>query len=502
MSYKVIVLDIGKTHKKMYVYDENLRCLNPDEEGVQFDTLTWETPTGQVLECDDMDAISTWMLGCLRNAADRYDDIRAISVSTHGATIALLGDRRDQIFEGDGGLVFPIISYENEVGEQTHESFYTRIGMSPKEVQRKTATPALSWLLNHAKQIHYLQREAPNRFEQVTDILMFPQYIGYLLSGMVGVEPTYLGCHGCLLDASGNHYSEVAEELGVVDLLPDVPLSNTWDVLGTLKPDLAESTGLREDCVVTMGVHDSNAALVPYLGKGMEKCVIQDSGTWVVTMAPLPDAEVFFEEDELGLEVFFNRDIYGNPVKTTIFRGGAEFDFYRSNVLASMDRPQGIDQDLLVELVENREAFALPTIERGAGLFPDSVARLEATDVIFRDASTAWHVVDLGIAVQGWCALQMAAGRCPEKVFIEGNVGRHNPVYRGVISGLLPNSTVKYGSGGGAPFGAAILGAAAVEKVRPEELSKRYEIELQNPEALRVSSGKLAEYAQSFLERL
>ncbi len=502
MSYKTIVLDIGKTNKKMFVYDENLQCLNPDEEGVQFDTVNWETPGGQVLECDDMESINTWMLGCLKSAADRYDDIRSISISTHGATIALVGDREGEIFEGDGGLVFPIISYESEVGEETHQSFYNRIGMSPEEAQKRTATPALSWLLNHAKQIHYLQREAPDQFNEVTDILMFPQYLGYLLSGAIGAEPTYMGCHGYLLDASGDRYSKVAEELGVVDLLPDLPLSKTWDVLGTLKPELAGATGLSEECLVTMGVHDSNAALVPYFAKGAEDFVVQDSGTWVVTMAPRTGGGACFEEDELGREVFFNRDIYGNPVKTTIFRGGAEFEFYEDNVLTTMDHPDAIDQDLLAEIVGGGEAFALPTIERGAGLFPDSVARLEATDIIFRDAPTAWHVVDLGIAVQGWYALQMAAGSVPEQVFIEGNIGQHNPVYRSVIASLFDEARVQYGSMGGAPFGAAILGLAAVEQVRPEKLADRFEMELNDPESLRVDPDELARYARDFLSRL
>ena len=57
MSYKIVVLDIGKTNKKLFVYDENLQCLNPDEEGVQFDPVSWETPSGVELECDDMGSI-------------------------------------------------------------------------------------------------------------------------------------------------------------------------------------------------------------------------------------------------------------------------------------------------------------------------------------------------------------------------------------------------------------------------------------------------------------
>lgn len=502
MPYKIVVLDVGKTNKKLFVYDENLQCLNPDEEGAQFDPVSWETPSGMELECDDMEAIHGWMVESLRRAAERYDDIRAVSVSTHGATIAFLGERENRVFNGDGGLVFPIVSYVNDVGQAADDAFYDGIGMTPEEAQRSTATPRLSWLVNHAKQIYYLQQEAPDRFGEVTDILMFPQYLGYLLTRQIGIEPTYLGCHGYLLDASGQEYSEVAGRLGVTGLLPDFPLSRTWDTLGTLTPEMVEATGLDEDCIVTMGAHDSNAALVPYLAKGLDNFVVQDSGTWVVTMAPQPGGEAEFAEAELGREVFFNRDIYGDPVKTTIFRGGAEFDFYRSNVLDSKPRPEDIDQRLLGGLIRGREAFALPTIERGAGLFPDNVARLEGTEIIFDDATTAWHVVDLGLAVQGWYGLSLAAGRSPERVYIEGNIGQHNPVYRSVIAGLFPDSTVRYGSMGGASFGAAILGAAAVEEANPEDMADRYEILLEDIEELDVESGELDGYVEAFLDKL
>ena len=269
---------------------------------------------------------------------------------------------------------------------------------------------------------------------------MYPQYLAYLLTGRKGAEPTYLGCHGWLLDASGERYSIVAEKLGVTALLPPFPLSRTWEPLGTLKPGLARETGLSPETIVTMGAHDSNAALVPYFVKGYDDFVVQDSGTWVVTMSPRDRAR--FEEGELGKEVFFNRSIYGTPIKTTIFRGGAEFDFYRTKVLPQCEHPRDIDFEALADVLGKREAFALPTLERGSGLFPGSVARLVGIDTIFHDAASAWTVVDLGLAVQGYLAIRMAGGDSPSRIFIEGNIGRHNAIYRSVISTLFPQSDV------------------------------------------------------------
>ncbi len=495
----IIVLDIGKTNKKLFVYDHNLNCLNPRESGIRIDPVRWEHPsTGAMLACEDIESLRAWMLKGLKSAADQYGEIGAISISAHGATLALLGDENGMSEEGDG-LVFPVLSYENDIGAEMDAAFYQNIGMDFLRAQEATATPRLAWLINSAKAVFYLKKTMPERFRRVSRILMLPQYLGYLLCGEIGIEPTYVGCHSYLLDSSGNEYSRVAEKLGIIELLPALPMRNTWDVLGAVRPSIASAAGLPADCIVTMGAHDSNAALVPYLAKRQGDFVVQDSGTWVVTMAPLPGRDAVFAEEEIGLEVLYNRDIYGEPVKTTIFRGGAEFDFYRNNVLTAKQHPQSVSEDIVREIVEGGNVFSLPTIERGAGLFPDSRARLLGVDTIFRDATTAWHAVDIGLALQGWHALRMAAGKSPERVFIEGNIAKHNPLYRRTIATLFSNTDVCWGSMGGAPFGAAILGIAALEGARPEDISHRYDIKLQKVKRLDVDQEALKDYAEKFI---
>ncbi len=494
-DYGIVVLDIGKTNKKLFVYDSDFVCLNPGEKGVVF---------GQVevdgILSDDMASVYEWMIEGLRKAARDYEDIRCVSITTHGATIALLSNGAGTVFDGDGGLVFPIVSYEQEITPADDEAFYRRVGAGPDELQRRTGTARFGWLLNHAKQISWLQEHYPKRFEKVTDILMFPQYLAFLLTGKKAAEPTYLGCHGYLLDISGDKYSSVADSLGVTDKLPPPPFKKSWEAVGTITPEIARKTGLPPSTVVTTGVHDSNAALVPYFAEGLRDFVVQDSGTWVVTMSPR--AEARFDADELGREVFFNRSIYGGPVKTTIFRGGAEFDFYRHKVLPAWPHPETVDLDVLGDVLTARQAFALPTVERGSGLFPESVARLEGLDAIFRDAAYAWCVVDLSLAIQGYQAIRMAGGDAVERIFIEGNVGRGNPLYRGVIAALFPGAEVFFGTAGGAAYGAAILGGAAVEAKRPEELTGRCRLELERVRGFDLDAELLGRYVDAFMERV
>jgi len=75
-------------------------------------------------------------------------------------------------------------------------------------------------------------------------------------------------------------------------------------------------------------------------------------------------------------------------------------------------------------------------------------------------------------------------------------------VYRSVIAGLFPRASVSYGTLGGAPYGAAILGAAAVEGVRPEALADRVRMTLEPVPPPAIDPAALRAYADAFLERL
>jgi sugar (pentulose or hexulose) kinase len=494
-DYQIAVLDVGKTNKKLFVYDSTLRCLTPGEKGVVIDEVEKDG-----LRSDDMASIYRWMLDSLQKAARTFKDIRVISISTHGATIALLGRKPDAQFAGDGGLAFPIVSYMQEIDAREEERFYRDMAMSPGEMQRRTGTARFGLLLNSAKQVWWLKERFRRRFAGVTGILMFPSYLAYLLTGKKSAEPTYAGCHGYLLDISGRKYSVVAQRLGILDKLPRTPFLPSWSKLGALLPQVARETGLKGDTIVTVGVHDSNAALVPYFAAGMKDFLVQDSGTWVVTMSPQRQAR--FRADEIGKEVFFNRSVYGGPVKTTVFRGGAEFDFYRTRVFPQWKHPDGVDEKTVRDVVARREAFSLPTIERGSGLFPSSVARLSGLDTVFRDAASAWCVVDLGLAAQGYHAIRMAAGRSVSRVIIEGNIARNNPIYRSAIAALMPRTKVFSGAGGGAALGAAILAAAAVEGRPLEDFRGRLNLDLKKVRKLAVDRRELVRYVDAFLMHL
>lgn len=476
MDYAIAVVDIGKTNKKLLVYDQDYTVLDSQTRG-------FPTVERDGVEYEDVEGIEAWMLEQLAAVSGRFP-IRVVSVTTHGATCVCVGE--------DGKPSIPCISYTNEPGDAFHEEFYRTVG-DPNELQRVTATARFGALTNLAQGVFYAQRQFPEGWRNTEWVLNYPQYFGFRLTGNVGAEYTYVGCHSYLWDFTEGDWSVVADRLGMREKLPK-EVRRSWEVLGTVSDTVAQRTGLRKDTVVTMGIHDSNASLLPYLISEQADFVLNSTGTWCVCMHPL--SEVAFAPDEIGKVVFYNISALSNPVKTGIFLGGLEFDTY-TQILKERtgvsDFP-GFRHDVYRKVVEEKRLFILPSVVQGNGQFPDSKPRVyedgmeysleqiqsgERLPAFFDDFHTAYAVLNVSLAIQTKVALERIGMRDGISLYTEGGF-RRNPDYNRLISGFFPGSTLALTNIEEATsFGAAMLGKVAVEQTPIETLAGQFAIEKQ-----------------------
>lgn len=496
MNGHIAVFDVGKTNKKLIIYDENLRPVDSATE--QFDEYI-----DKGIRFERIDEINSWFLYTLKQFASRYP-IGSVTAATHGGTFVCIDE--------EGQIAVPLVAYTTEPEESFHEEFYTRFG-TPDTLQAETATAPMGSLVNPAKNIYFLQKTYPEEFSKVKWIINYPQYFGYLLSGKVGAEPTYVGCHSFLWEHRKMEWSRVTRELGVLDKMP-ARLSNTWDVLGTVTPEIAEQTGLAPDTIVTMGVHDSNASLLPYIIKSDEEFVLNSTGTWCVMMHPAKD--VVFAEEEIGKMIFYNLDVYAHPVKTSILMGGLEFETWSElmkNCCGEQTFP-AFQPEVYNRVIREKKLFILPSVQKGTGQFPDSEPRVYDGDTavtldevrngsipsFFRDFSTAYAVLNLSLAIQSKLALERAGMEDGMDLFTEGGF-RKNPDYNALISAMFPNTNVYLTNLEEATaFGAALLGKAGLENKKPEAFAGLFEIE-----KIPVTAGEfsgLEEYSKRFFELL
>ena len=493
-SQYVAVIDIGKTNKKVHIYGPDLVLVDGRSrpfESVVEDGIPW-VPS---------EAIEEWLLDTLATLNNRYP-VRAISVTTHGATFACV--------DSSGALSIPVIDYTHEPGERFHDEFY-RVAGDRLALQRETATLELTALINAAQGIRFLQQYAPDRFARTESILLYPQYLSFRLTGRKAADYTYAGCHTYLFDFERMNWSAVADRLGVRRLLPD-RLDDPGTVLGRIDPAVAGRTGIDPTATVTLGVHDSNASLLPYLVKKPDQdLIVNSTGTWCVAMHP--ESRVSFSDEEIGKAVFFNISPLRHPVKTSILLGGLEFDTYTSLLrerFGFRELPE-FDPKTYRDVIQERAEFILPAVVPGTGQFPDSAARVvdhgetfglaeiqagTRVPALFSNARRAFAVLNLSLAIQTVTALRRVGLSAGTVVYTEGGF-RNNRDYNALLASLVPEASFRLsGMPEATSFGAALLGWSSVLGVAPSGLADRFEL-VEEPVTGLDASG-LDAYAERF----
>jgi sugar (pentulose or hexulose) kinase len=495
-EYQIAVLDLGKTNKKLVIFDQDLKML--DEEKIIFSEYEENG-----IRFDRLQEIETWFLGSLRKFTRTFTNIMSISVSTHGATFVCIGP--------DGKPSVPEISYTTDPGEEFHKEFFLEFG-DRKVLQKQTCTPDFSLLVNSGKGIWFARKKFNAGFRNRTrHILNYPQYFGYLLTGSVGAEPTYTGCHTYLWDFHKNTWSSVAYRMGIIPYLP-AKLGKPWDILGFISASIIKETGLPVGATVTYGIHDSNASLLPYLITMDEDFVLNSTGTWCVIMHEKEKVE--FREDELGKVVFYNLNAFSKPVKTSIFMGGLEYESYMAILkkLNGNDHQPSFDYERFSEIIRKRELFILPSVAKGTGQFPDSRPRIiekgriyQFDDVnagkevpgFFYDYETAWAVLVISLVIQTKISLERADMADGLPLFIEGGFS-NNDSYANLLTAFYPASDVCITSLNEATaFGAAILSKASMEKIHPMQLKPM--IHIDKKRVLKVAMKDIDAYVSDFI---
>jgi len=488
MEKAIAVIDIGMTNKKVAIYSRGLELL--DIRKKNFEPLMVDD-----LESHDLEGMEAWFFATLKSFSSDYE-IGAIVVCTHGATFVCA--------DAAGKPVLPCLYYTYEPGPKFQDRFYALAG-DPDQLQASTGTPNLSALINSAKGLFLAKERYPEAFKKMAYALPYPQYWGMRLTGKAGVEGTYIGCHTYLYDWEKETYSSVARKLGLEGKLP-FPLKDSWETLGTLLPDVARKTGLSPSTIVTMGIHDSNASLLPYLIKGFgTEFTVNSTGTWCVLMHP--QDRYGFAPDELGKVVFFNRSAYNKPVKTAIFLGGKEYEVWTglfAAIAAVGQSAPAPDASIYAALLRERSAFILPEIVPGSGQFPGSVpqaveggvryplADIEAATArpaFLADRAKAEAVLNLSLVIQTMVALERIGLAVGHRIFTEGGF-RNNADYNAILAAALPGNPVFLTDMSEATsFGAALTGLAALEGVDPSALAGLFAIKQIRAEPMRGLNG-------------
>jgi sugar (pentulose or hexulose) kinase len=427
----VAVLDVGKSNAKLVLFD-----LQEDRE-IAARTMPNEVRKDGPYPHFDVDRIFDFALDALSDLT-KHSPVDAISITTHGASAALL--------RGDG-LALPVLDYEHDGPDRMAEA-YDRVRPDFAE----TCSPRLPIGLNLGAQLHWQARTFPDRFAQADRIVTYPQYWAWRLCGLAATEVTSLGCHTDLWNPKERRFSSLVTRLGWERLV--APVRAAFDALGPVNADLARRVGLAPGTPVHCGLHDSNASLLPHLLRQPPPFTVVSTGTWVIVLG----VGGALDGLDATRDTLANVDAFGRPVPSARFMGGREYDLLTGGAKAEM-------ADADVRRVLERQTIVLPAIVPASGPFPKARGGW-ADGQEPGNAGGRAAAATLYLALMTDTCMELAGAAGP--VAIEGPMAR-NTLYCQALAALSGRAVHATTGSTGTSAGAALLarGVQAPDAERP-----------------------------------
>jgi sugar (pentulose or hexulose) kinase len=300
MSIPVIaIFDIGKTNKKVFLFDEDYKIRF--EKSIQLAEIKDEDG----FPCEDIRALTQWVKDSFNELSGLPEyEIKAINVSAHGASFVHIDEH--------GNPVAPLYNYLKPYPEELWKKFYDTYG-GEDEFSRITASPVLG-NLNSGMQLYWLKHERSKIFKRIKYSLHLPEYISYLFSGKPVSGITSIGCHTNLWDFTKNNYHEWAQKERILEKLAPV-VSST---------EVTSITFNHQEVKVGIGLHDSSAALIPYLSCFSEPFILLSTGTWCISLNPFNHTPL--TEEELKKDCLCFLTYESKPVKASRLFAGYEHE--------------------------------------------------------------------------------------------------------------------------------------------------------------------------------
>jgi sugar (pentulose or hexulose) kinase len=419
LAQAVLVLDVGKTHSKLTLASLEGR---PQVRRVRANTPVVVDGRPSL----DVDRIEAWIIDAITHLAAEAR-IVAIAPVGHGAAAALVaGDR----------LAAPVLDYEATPPASGYDA--------ERDPFARTLSPRLPAGLNLGAQLDWQEALYPSVFGGKARIVPWAQYWAFRLSGVLASEVTSLGCHTDLWFPAERGYSDLARRRGWDEKF--APLRAAGEVLGTVRADIADATGLSRDCKVLCGLHDSNASLcgaraLPEVAGG-PFCLVS-TGTWFVAMQSGATALPRLDE---GRDTLGNVDVAGHVVPSARFMGGREYAAIAGDDLAVAGSPA--EASALI----GRGVTTRPSFVPGCGPYPGQEG------AIIGDAETPGEraaLASLHLALMARSCLALIGAEGP--VVIEGRFAG-DPVFAAALAALWPGAPLFCLPGGdGVALGAARL---------------------------------------------
>lgn len=405
------VFDVGKTNKKVILFDEDRQIIDEHQQ------VCLETVDEEGFPCETLTRLSQWVQDrwqALRH--DTHYNLKGVNFTSYGASFVHLG--------ANGQPILPLYNYLKPLPAPMQEQFFAELEQSPVDFAIETCSPRLG-MLNSGLQLYWLKQTRPEQYARIRTSLHLPQYLSYLITGEAFSDFTSVGCHTGLWNFKLGRYHDWVYREGIDDKLAPLTKDSIASVV--------------DGILVGVGLHDSSAALLPYLQENEQPFLLVSTGTWAVTLNP-------FNREPLTPELL-RRDCLsylspkGEMTKASRVFFGREHDFQVQRIAHYFHVKPDFYHSLMVARPYDEASLSFqPWCMHGTGPFPEQPA-------------TEWDLSNFSTAADAYQHLMHGLMRIltesinlirkDEKlIYVDGGFAR-NPLFMQLLGWSFPNAKIR-----------------------------------------------------------
>lgn len=434
-----IGIDLGTSAVKLLLMDsdgriEKIVSIVSREYGISFPHPGWSEQNPYDWFDQTMDGLKELLSGC--------DKEKVAGISFGGQMHGLVTlDEKDNVLR-------PAILWND--GRTTEETNYLNEVIGKEKLSKYTANIAFAGFT--APKILWMQKNEPDLWAKVKKIMLPKDYLAYRLSGTFCTD--YSDASGMLLlDVEHKKWSEEMLEICHVkrEQLPD--LYESFDVVGTLKPELAEELGLSKEVKIIAGAGDNAAAAVGTgtVGEGRCNLSLGTSGTIFIS------SKKFGVDEHNALHSFDHAD-GGYHLMGCMLSAASCNKWWMDDILKTKDYAG--EQKAIEKLGENH-VFFLPYLmgERSPHNNPDARAMFLGMSMdTTREDMTQAVLEGVAFGLRDSLEVARSLGISIERSKICGG-GAKSPLWRKIIAAVMNLKLDIIESEEGPGYGGAILAA-------------------------------------------
>lgn len=405
----IAVFDVGKTNKKLFLFDQNYNIVY--ERSARF----LETVDEDGDPCENIESLRLSVFDSLRHVFGKKEYcIKAINFSAYGASFVHLDE--------DGSPLTPLYNYLKAYPQALLEQFYNNYG-GQEAFSLRSASPVLG-SLNSGMQLYRLKYEKPEVFQKIKYALHLPQYLSYLISGHACSDITSVGCHTNLWDFSENGYHEWVRREGIDSKL--APLAAYDEVSKAAFPG--------NSYLVGTGLHDSSAALIPYMVNFQEPFILLSTGTWCISLNPFNNTPLTVEELKQDCLCYLNYQ--GKQVKASRLFAGNEHEEAIKRIA------DHFNQDMIKYRTVEYNPETIERLQRQS-VKEEKSSRFAERDLnLYLSYEEAYHRLMLDIMSQQIQSTQLILNGSPVKrLFVDGGFSK-NTIYMNLLAAAFPDMEI------------------------------------------------------------